>query len=241
MAQTSYEEIVRLAPALEEYTRFMPGELRNRFSVRVFPPRSIIHQKDDPLKSIGIVCRGKHRVINEFENGNIFVIEKNEAISFIGEVALLAGKPAASVTIETITECMVLFFSAGDFEKWLEKDNHFLRLLSGQVAAKLYRSSYDRGLPLFHSAKYVLLKYIIDYAKQEGVSQKGCVIVKKTRQQLYEETGMTPKTQGRTINSLRKENLISTHKGKILISGEQYTLALKRAKVLKQHNRKGFF
>jgi CRP/FNR family cyclic AMP-dependent transcriptional regulator len=241
MAQITYEEILRFAPALGEYTRFMPKELWNRFSVRVFPPQTIIHQKDSPLKNIGIVCRGQHRVINEFENGNIFVIEKNEAISFIGEVALLAGKHTASVTIETITECMILFFLISDFEKWLEKDNHFLRLLSRHVAAKLYRSSYDRGLPLFYSAKYILLKYIIDYAKQEGALQGGSVIIKKTRQQLYEETGMTPKTQGRTINSLRKEGIISTQKGKILISGEQYPLALKKAKVLKQYNQKGFF
>ena len=80
------EELIETYPEAETYFKNMPEELKTRYTIRKFPPGTIIHQKDYPLDYFGIVCSGDHRVINEFENGNVFMIEKNEAIDFIGEV-----------------------------------------------------------------------------------------------------------------------------------------------------------
>ena len=50
-----------------------------------YPPGTIIHQKDFTLNYFGIIAKGEHRVINEFQNGNVYMIEKNEPIDFVGE------------------------------------------------------------------------------------------------------------------------------------------------------------
>ena len=55
------------------------------------------------------------------------MIEKNEAIDFIGEVTILADKPNTSVTIETLTDCVVFMISRADFEMWIAQDIPFLR------------------------------------------------------------------------------------------------------------------
>ena len=62
------------------------------------------------------------------------MIERNDPIDFVGEVTILAGKERTSVTIETLTECTVLYFSRKDFEDWIAKDIHLLRLVSQKVA-----------------------------------------------------------------------------------------------------------
>ena len=103
------EELVREVPELEEYTRYMPEELWQRCSIRVYPPGTIIHQKDYKLEYFGLIAKGEHRVINEFQNGNVYMIEKNEPIDFVGEVTILAGMEKTSVTIETLTETTVAF------------------------------------------------------------------------------------------------------------------------------------
>ena len=77
------------------------------------------------------------------------MIEKNEPIDFIGEVTILAGMRQTSVTIETITESIIMYISREDFEEWIKKDIHFLYLVSQKVALKLYRSSSNRGAKLF--------------------------------------------------------------------------------------------
>lgn len=161
-------ELLTRVPELENYIRYMPDELRDRCTVRTYPPGTIIHQKDAELDYFGIVCEGYHRVINEFENGNVFMIERNDPIDFVGEVAILAGKPRTSVTLETTTECTVLYFSRKDFEDWISKDIHFLRLVSQKVAYKLYRSSYNRGSRLFYPPRHLREDAEPDYPKTEG-------------------------------------------------------------------------
>ena len=41
------------------------------------------------LEKFGIIAKGEHRVINEFQNGDIYMIEKNKPIDFVGEVTIL--------------------------------------------------------------------------------------------------------------------------------------------------------
>lgn len=216
------EELIQKYPEVKTYFQYMPQELRSRYTIRIFPPGTIIHQKDYLLDYFGIVCSGDHRVINEFENGNVFMIEKNEAIDFIGEVTILAGKPRTSVTIETLTECVVFMISRSDFEMWIAKDIHLLRLITQKIAYKLYRSSYNRGAKLFYPPNFLLLDYLLKYAAANAIEETGEIILKKTREGIREELGMTIKTINRTITRLKEDGLIGTRKGKVTMSLAQY-------------------
>ena len=128
------EELIEEVPALVPYFEHMPEELHNRYTIRVYPPGTIIHQKDYKLEKFGIIAKGEHRVINEFQNGNVFMIEKNEPIDFVGEVTILAGMEKTSVTIETLTETTVVYFPRKDFEDWIVKDIQLLRLVAHKIA-----------------------------------------------------------------------------------------------------------
>ena len=77
--EMTLEELIETYPEVETCFKNMPEELKTRYTIRKFPPGTIIHQKDYPLDYFGIVCSGDHRVINEFENGNVFMIEKKRA------------------------------------------------------------------------------------------------------------------------------------------------------------------
>lgn len=216
-----FEELLESSPGLAEVTRNMPDSIRQSFTLRRYAPRSIIHQKDAVLTSFGIVCQGQHRVINEFANGNVFMIEKNNAISFIGEVTLLAGHTTSSVTIETITECLVMFISLEDFEQWIGQDIDFLRLVTRSIAQKLYSASYKRGERQYYSVRYVVLQYLIDQARPLLEKGKTQAALRQTRQQMGEELGLTTKTLNRTITDLQKTGLIDIVKGKVAVSAAQ--------------------
>ena len=215
------EKLQREVPELEDYLRYMPEELKTRYTIRTYPPGTIIHQKDEVLTYFGIVCKGYHRVINEFENGNVFMIERNDPIDFVGEVTILAEKERTSVTIETLTECTVLYFSRKDFEWWISRDIHFLRLVSHKVAYKLYRSSYNRGRRLFYPPQHLLMVYLTQYIEEQEPDGEPAV-VSRTRQQIYEETGISIKTLNRTIRKMKTEGVIGIRKGKISLTREQY-------------------
>lgn len=218
-------ELEAAAPALKEYTKNMPEDIRSRCTVRTHAAGSIIHQKNMELGYFGIVAKGENRVINEFENGNVFMIERNEPIDFIGEVTILAGKPRTSVTIETTTESTIIYISRKDFEDWIAKDIYFLRLVSAKVAFKLYRSSYNRGARLFYPPHYLLLHYLLQYADRHRILEKGQITLPLTRQELFEEIGVTVKTINRTVTRLKSDGLLGVSKGKLTLTLEQYEKA----------------
>lgn len=235
----TFEQMLDFAPDLEEYTRHMPEEIKTRVFLRKYEPYTLIHQKGSVLNRFGVVIRGRHRVVNEFENGGIFMVEENEAISFIGEVTLLAEEEITSVTIETITECYVMCMSISDFWLWIKNDSHFLKLLSRDISRKLYHSSSNRGERVFYSAKYLLLKYIVDRAERQGIHGQKSIIIGKTRQQISEEIGMTTKTINRILSNFANEEIIHIHKGKIQMNRVQYENAPNHLNVLAKQAKNG--
>lgn len=226
MTLTELEELV---PELTKYTRSMPQDIRSRCTVRTHAAGSIIHQKDMELDYFGIVAKGENRVINEFENGNVYMIESNKAIDFIGEVTILAAMPRTSVTIEAVTDNIVAYISRKDAERWLSEDMNILRLTAGHTAFKLYRSSYTNGAKLFYPPSYLLLDYLVRYGRQNGMESKRppkTVTVGRTRQMLQEEIGVNVKTLNRTIRQLKEEGFFDLCKGKLTFTKEQYRMAM---------------
>lgn len=234
-----YGELLELAPGLREFTDQIPEELDGCFQLKTYPAHTLIHQKDSPLERIGILLQGTFRVVNEFENGNVFMIEMNEAVSFIGEVTLLAEAGTTSVTIESVTDCLAAFLPAETFDAWLRRDIGLLRAVSRHVAAKLYCSSYSRGERLFYSAKYVLLKYLVRQAEAQGVRAAGQVVISKTRRQISEEVGLTEKTINRTLAQLVKDGVLSIRRGKAAFDAEEYHRAQRELRVYMSQSRNG--
>lgn len=79
--------------------------------------------------------------------------------------------PKTSVTIETITESIIMYIPRKDFEEWIKKDIHFLSLVAQKVALKLYRSSSNRGARLFYPPHFLILDYLLKLAQKEKIQK----------------------------------------------------------------------
>lgn len=222
-------QLEQRVPQLLEYTKNMPEDIRGRCTVRVHPAGSIIHQKNMELDYFGIVALGENRVVNEFENGNVYMIESNKPIDFIGEVTILAGMERTSVTIEAVTETVVAYINRRDAQRWLSEDMNILRLTANHTAFKLYRSSYNNGAKLFYPPAYILLDYLVKYGRQQGIDGPAppqLVCINRTRQMLQEEIGVNVKTLNRTIKQLKDEGFFVLYKGKITFDKRQFDRAV---------------
>lgn len=215
-------------PDLLPYTKTMPADIRSRCTIRSHLAGSIIHQKNMELDYFAIVATGENRVINEFENGNIYMIETNKPIDFFGEVTILAGMPCTSVTIEAVTDTIAAYISRKDAERWLSQDINILTLVSKHVAYKLYRSSYRNGTTLFYPPSFLLLDYLVKHGAangMEGPRPPKLLVIDRTRQRLQEELGINVKTLNRTIRNLKDEGFLTLSRGKIAYDKEQYRKA----------------
>ncbi len=223
------EELEKEVPELLDYTADMPDSLRSLTFVKVYSAGEIIHHKDTELPYFGIVAKGENRVINQLKNGKVFMIEVNHPIDFIGEVTILAGKPTTSVTIQAVTETIVVYLPRRKAEQWLNNDIRILSRVSRHVAFKLYRSSYNNGLNIFYPPAYILADYLVRTYEQLlpdvvvfSSTEKKSIIIPHTHEWLEEELGMNIKTLERAIRTLREKEYFEIKKGKISINFEQY-------------------
>mgnify|MGYP002749404905 CR=1 FL=1 len=95
-----------------------------------------------------------------------------------------------------------------------------LRLVSQKVAYKLYRSSYNRGNRLFYPPQHLLLLYFLQYIEE----YHSCVI-RRTREEIHEETGISVKTLNRTIRKLKESGMVGITKGKVTMDEAQQKMA----------------
>lgn len=223
------QELENEVPKLRDYTSTMPQQLRQLAHIKIHPPGGLIHQKDYALHYLGIVAKGENRVINEFENGKIYMIETNKAIDFIGEVTLLAHMPKTSVTIEALSANTVIYLPRREAEEWVNTDIHILRKMAEHTASKLYRSSYNNGLKLYYPPIFLLADHLVrlyeQAAEDTSFEKQGLpppFILQKTRERLGEELGMNIKTLDRAIHSMQKDGYFSLVKGKIRLTFEEY-------------------
>ena len=229
-------ELCEAFPRLSQLGFQVPETVDGQFRLRSFDAHQIIHQKDSQLEAIGVLVEGSFRVFNELENGNLFMIEINDPISFTGEITLLSGHKITSVTLETITPCKIAFLPVELFDAWLREDIRLLRYVSERIAAKLYLTSYTRGERMFYSSKYVLLKYILDNC---APADEETIMIGKTRQQICEEIGLSVNSINRLLNGFRQAGLIDLKHGKIHLTSQQRAMALRSLKVYLSQNRNG--
>lgn len=223
------DELESRYPLFAGFTETMPPDIRDRCVVRTHPKGSIVHRKDMELDFFGIVAEGESRVVNEFENGSVYMIEKNEAPDFVGEVTILARMETTSVTIQALTDMTVAYIPRSDAERWLFSDIEALRGVAGTVAFKLYRSSRSNGAKLFYPPSFLLMDHLVKLGEDEGLGgprSPRSVTVRKTRKELQEELGINVKTLDRTVRSLREAGLLGVERGKITFTLEQYRRAL---------------
>lgn len=226
------KKLIETYPNLQEYLQNMPEDIEKICSIKTLPPGKIIHQKNYELDYFAFICSGEHRVINEMANGNIYIIERNSPIDFVGEVTILAGLDKTSVTLETVTESTLLYIPRKEFEKWLLNDIDLLRLISKKVAFKLYRSSLENGTKLFYPPSFILLDFLIKYCNRHNIKECDGLTIPFTRQQLSEELGLNLKTLNRTLKKLKEEDLIGSQKGKLHITIEQFLLCKEEIQTL---------
>ena len=222
------EDLENLNPDFKFFTEHMPEYIKNSFFTKKYRIGEQITSKYESLENFGILVTGQTRVINEFENGNIYMLESNPAIDYIGEVTILANQKLTSVSIEAAKPSLIFFVPRKYAEKWIFEDLALLRRLSARVAYKLYRSSIENGMKFFYPSDYIFIDYLIKKASQNNVKERQYVKIDDTRMMIAEEIGMNIKTLNRTISKLKDKDWFSVNKGKIIISYKNFQNAQKQ-------------
>lgn len=199
----------------------IPVDIKNRSVMIKFSKNDIVLKKDEEIKYVYILCSGTLRAINEFSNGNIYGFANINPPDFIGSLEILAEESKIACTVESVTDSTALRISKKDFLDWFERDVYFSSTLAKTLAKKFYPTIYRNGAVFMNSAMYSLVGFILQ-SIEDDIKQDRIGVIRKKRQHIADELGISLRTVYRVIKELKEDNLIQVIKGKIHVTKDQY-------------------
>ena len=161
------EDLIKKYSELEKLLMVMPKKIKEKCNVKMFPAKSLILTKDINVEFVYIICKGEAKGVNEFGNGNLYVLEKIKPFAFIGELAVLAEEMKASVTIEAVTDCITVQIPREEFCKWLEIDNIVSMTVVRGIAKKYYYLHIIKEFNIFIQVFICCNYFLLDKLEQK--------------------------------------------------------------------------
>ncbi len=214
-------EIIGSSKELTQLMKQMPIHVRERLFYKKYEPNSVLFYKGDNLDYIYLLFRGEVQIANMFNNGSVFVIDRKNGISFIGEQTVLADENHASVTATALSESEFIVIRRTDFLHWLKVDHSFALYLLHCLAARNYRNSLDSGAKGYYSKRLLLERYLCTQFERQKNSR---IVISIKRQELADTIGMSLRSLERSLSELKGESLLSVERRSIIINQHQYNI-----------------
>jgi len=217
----SLEKIEKEKSYLTGLLNNMPIDIKSRSVMTKISENDILLKKDEEIKYVYILCSGTLRAINEFSNGNIYDFANINPPDFIGSLEVLAEESKIACTVEAITDSVAIRVSKDDFIEWVQRDVYFSSTLAKTLAKKFYPTIYRNGAVFMNSAMHSLVGFIIQSVDDE-IKQGKIGVIRKKRQHIADELGISLRTVYRVIKELKEDKLVNIIKGKIHVTRNQY-------------------
>ena len=220
---------------LKRYFEDIPREeLRKHCRLVIYKPQNIIVKKGEHINFIGIIISGRALLVNEFANGNAYILKELKLLSIIGDIEIVSLAKGSACTIESIDECTLIVVDDKVFLNWMKLYHGFTLHVARRLAERFHESSNENGKYMVYNSNYSLISTIInvvDNITGGKTAENFNIRLKNTRKELGERIGLNERTINRLLQKLKNENLISINSGKIYINNFQ----LQKLKELKEN------
>jgi len=199
----------------------MPQELEKECMLKSYSKGSYLLRKDEEVTHIHLLCQGEVNIINEFADGNVYIMDTKSQVEFFGEIEVLAGQKKNAVSVETRVDCLTLAIPINSFRLWLQESTFLLTHIAQTMALTTFNSSYYRGMGLFYTADHLMRIYIVK-SLEYSINKCYPVMIEKRRKEIAAVLGVSVRTVNRAVKALKDETLITIKRGRIFVSHSQY-------------------
>lgn len=188
--------------------------------VRHFPSKTVVIHAGDTSHTLYFMIEGSVAVVIEDENGNEIVLTYLNRGEFFGELGLFQDDPTRSAWVRTRTECAIAEITYSRFRQLAKDDPDLLFELSGQLAARLGRTTRKVGNLAFLDVTGRVARALLDLCHQpDAMTHPEGMQVRVSRQELGRIVGCSREMAGRVLKALEEQNLVSVSGKTIVVLG----------------------
>lgn len=180
----------------------------------------VLVREKDKVQFVYILIKGIVKACDFRILGIAYEFCHYEAVEILGGMELFVDTTGYMTTLITETPCRFLVIHREKFEEWMRSDCHALWIHTSHMTEYLLRETRKERAYLFLQGidrVYLFLEHLY-----EQNAENGCYIVKITRQQISDETGLSIKTINRSLKQMALEGMIGIEGRQLQMTEEQY-------------------
>ncbi|WP_243144538.1 Crp/Fnr family transcriptional regulator [Defluviitalea raffinosedens] len=205
---------------LEQYLKNAPMWLLESFQIVHMGKDHVFIREKTEVDMVYILVEGIVKAIDYRIFGIVYNYMWFYPVKTFGSMEILLELQNYMTTLKTVTPCTMLAVLKDKFATWMRNDINTLLLESKSMGSYLLEQSRKERLFLFfQGVDRVILLFIHLYEK---MAQNNKCILKLTRQDIADQSGLSIKTINRAVKKLEEEGYISREGNKILILESQY-------------------
>lgn len=205
---------------LEQYITNAPIWILESFHIVEFDANTIFIRENEEVEQVYILIKGIIKACDYRVFGITYDYMRLRAVKSFGTMELLLNLDRYMTTLETVTPCTMLVIARKKYERWMKSDMNALLAESKMMVNYLLEQARHGRLFLFMQGTD-RLAYIFTQIYEEE-EKDGVCIVRATRQELSDCSGLSVKTMNRSIAQLLEQGYIRKEGNKIKITEEQY-------------------
>ena len=183
------------------------------------PDEYVFFEGNDPVH-LWFVDQGRIKLLKHSDTGKDVIVTVISAGTFLGEAALRTGE-AYSVTAQAVEPTVMLLFPEDTYQHLLQRYPELSVLIIGGLEERL-EEAYDtlRSMAVERVERRIA-RLLLRLASTVGKQTKDnhiMIDMPLTRQEIAEMTGTTVESAIRVMSKLRKQGIIASGSGKILLS-----------------------
>lgn len=205
---------------LSELFQNAPVWLLESAKISELAKNEIFIREKDPVNKVYILTKGEVKASDLRVFGIVYDFCQYEAIEILGGMELYLDGDTYRTTLITKTPCQFIVLDKDIFKKWMLQDNNALWMHSQTVVRYLLEETRkERAFLFLQGIDRVYL--LFEHLYEQNAEDNRC-IMKLTRQQISDETGLSIKTINRALKQMMDDGHVMVKGSRISITQSQY-------------------
>jgi len=210
--------MLREIPILSSLPESDQGKVKELFIEKPFGKDDYIFFEGDPSSWLGVVLKGRVKMIKHSEGGKDVVLDVILPGEMLGEVAAFNGEPYPA-TAQALEPTVVAIIHQDDYLRLLKQYPALALRVIEELGHRLREAQDLIKSMALERVERRIARILLKLAATTGSSNEDGIIIELplTRQDIAEMAGTTVETAIRTMSKFRKGGLVQTKRGRVII------------------------
>lgn len=193
-------------------------KVRELFTEKHFGKDDYIFFEGDPSSWLGVVLKGRVKMMKHSEGGKDIVLDVILPGEMLGEVAAFNGEPYPA-TAQAMEPTVVASIHRDDYLRLLKQYPALALRVIEELGRRLREAQDMIKSMALERVERRIARILLKLAATTGSSQEEGIVIQMplTRQDIAEMAGTTVETAIRTMSKFRKQGLVQTKRGRVII------------------------